>query len=165
MPQISTRWVRLTLSILCLLPLINICNTKRFSLGVANNYSFGNTENRGPWLWHSWQSGCFRHQRSADWIPTSQQFIRISVKTVSQFRKDKNTRKRGREWPVFEKTLRIESWATGCIARTMTIFYSLPQYVLKRFFTKFWINCKVFVRTTMILNYHPYLQKNYLHEH
>ena len=25
----------------------------------------------GPWLWHSWQSGRFRHQRSAVRIPTS----------------------------------------------------------------------------------------------
>ena len=33
-----------------------------------------------PWLWRSWQSGRFRHQRSVVWIPTSAKFyLCISV--------------------------------------------------------------------------------------
>ena len=32
-----------------------------------------------PWLWRSWQSGRFRHQRSADRTPTSARFFQLSA--------------------------------------------------------------------------------------
>ena len=52
----------------------------------------------GLWLWRSRQSGRFRHQRSADWTPSSAKLY-LSVNSY-KFRKDENKWKRGREWPI-----------------------------------------------------------------
>ena len=42
-----------------------------FATELIKNDSTSNEWMDGQWLWHSWQTGCFRHQRSAVWIPSS----------------------------------------------------------------------------------------------
>ena len=47
---------------------------------------------KGPWMWLSWQSGCFRHQRSTVWNPLSAKFI-LNVVSCQLYWKDENNKK------------------------------------------------------------------------
>ena len=67
-------------------------------------YSTKNPSN-GPWLWCSWQSGRFRHQRSVVRIPTSAMINLYSNVIICQLqpRKDKNKEKEAGKGPFKKK--------------------------------------------------------------
>ena len=58
-----------------------------------------NMKNYGQWLWHSWQRGRLRYQKTQVRINSWRTFIE-QLKTIC--RKYENQRKRGREWSIFE---------------------------------------------------------------
>ena len=65
--------------------------------------TFTRNENRlwKPWLWRSWQSGCFRPQRSADWIPTSATFFKFNCQLLVE--KTKISEKEAGNGPFLNK--------------------------------------------------------------
>ena len=65
---------------------------------------------RGPWLWRSWQSGCFRHQRSPVRIPTSAIFR--TYLSVNYNLKKTKIRKKRPESPIKnnEREYRVVAW-------------------------------------------------------
>ena len=61
----------------------------------------------GPWLWLCWQSSRFRHQKSADRIPTPATFFQIYLcQLLVNSEKTKINRKRGREWPIKKSSVK-----------------------------------------------------------
>ena len=57
----------------------------------------------GPWLWRSWQSGRFRHQKSMVRIPTSAMINLYLNVIICQLQpsKDENKEKEARKGPFF----------------------------------------------------------------
>ena len=71
------------------------------------HYALTFTHKDGPWLWRSWQSGCFWHVRSAVQIPTSARKYFESIYlwiAIQQSRKDNSKEKEAGNAP-FKKTL------------------------------------------------------------
>ena len=58
------------------------------------------------WLWLSWQSGRFRHQRSAVQIQSQAKFL-LNIVNCQLCRKDENKEKEAGNGPFFKKTLKI----------------------------------------------------------
>ena len=56
----------------------------------------------GRWLWHSWQSGHIRHQRSAVQIPT---LVKIYLSII--WHKKTKLKKKGQDWPIKKNTREI----------------------------------------------------------
>ena len=82
-----------------------VVNSDHITLTEGVNVFYRSVKNwasYGQWLWHSWQHGRFRYQRTRvriqSWATFSEHILLLAV-----CRKDEK-RKRGRKWPILKKS-------------------------------------------------------------
>ena len=86
-------------------------------------------------MWHSWQSGWLRHQRSAVWIPLSAKFV-LNIVLRQLCWKDENKEKEGGNGQFFKKYM---FFMTGNFSQTDFIsryMFPLSNEPFKKLFSK-----------------------------